>query len=152
MAEHSPAYGTGWMSFFFCFACVHSFSFTYLNVFISTQKFSYFYPSSSHPHPGGGECVRGGVVLSCQLRLNNDKWILDLKQLHFAQMFPDITTSTSLSEVFPYTMYSSLHVTANSVMLWLKKVLENASWQKVTCLPKQNTLNTFAPVKPSSSL
>ena len=56
-------------------------------------------------------------------------------------------------------IYSRLHVTANLVMFWLKnKVLENASWQRVTCFPKLNTLNTSnasntsAPVKTSRSM
>ena len=48
-----PAEGKQWMNSLFCFACMPSFFFTYETVFISAQKFSYFYRSGSVPQPTG---------------------------------------------------------------------------------------------------
>ena len=77
MAEHLPADGKQWMNSLFCFACVHSFCFTYSTVFNSTHTFSHFYSPSSLPHPiSVGDQASGCVVFSCQQGLNHDIHVL----------------------------------------------------------------------------
>jgi len=84
VAEHLPVNGKSRMNSLLCFACVHSFCFTYdaVTVFISTHDFFQFYLSDWLPCPIWGKWASDHVALSCLLGLNHNIALNKTRDLH----------------------------------------------------------------------
>lgn len=72
VSKHLPACGNWWMNSLPCFACAGGFCFIYYIVFISSHKYSNFYPSDSLLHPTREEYGCSCMVLNFWLWLNHE--------------------------------------------------------------------------------